>query len=88
MKSETPGSSTSQVEVTHISQHGVWLLTHGVEYFLPYEQFPWFKKASVEQIHNVQLQSKSHLYWRDLDVDLSLTIIENPEEFTLVQKLD
>jgi hypothetical protein len=80
------GTSTSQVEVTHISQHGVWLLANEVEHFLPFDQFPWFKNASIGQIHNVQLQSKEHLYWPDLDVDLSLSIIESPEKFSLVQK--
>jgi len=84
MKSEMHGTNTSQVEITHISQHGIWLLCHNTEYFLPYEQFPWFQKATIEQIHKVELQSKEHLYWEELDIDLSLSIIEEPEKFSLV----
>jgi hypothetical protein len=83
-KSGRHGMNTLIVEITHISQHGIWLLFNEKELFLSYENFPWFKKASVEQIHNVELQSENHLYWKDLDVDLNTTIIENPEKFSLV----
>ena len=76
--------NTIQVEITHISQHGIWLICESGEYFLPYEQFPWFKNATVSEIHNVELQSKNHLYCKDLDVDLSLAIIDEPDKFTLV----
>ena len=42
MSSETLGKSTSEVEVTNISSHGVWLLAHGKELFMPCHEFPWF----------------------------------------------
>jgi len=45
-----PGASTSQVEVTNISQHGFWLLLDEDELFLPFKDFPWFKSAPVEAI--------------------------------------
>ncbi|MDX6614092.1 MAG: hypothetical protein QOD75_3278 [Blastocatellia bacterium] len=47
MKSEMLGTDTSEVEVSHISKHGVWLLLRDREVFMPYDQFPWFKKASL-----------------------------------------
>ena len=81
-----PGINTLAVEVTHISTHGVWVLAHNSEYFLPYEHFPWFKKATVEQVHNVEFQSETHLHWKDLDVDLSLSMIEDPNKYSLVSK--
>ena len=48
MKSGPLGKSTSEAEVTNISRHGLWLLVHDEELFLPFEEFPWFKDASVQ----------------------------------------
>lgn len=86
MKLEKHGSNISKAEITHISQHGIWVLCYETEYFLPYEKFPWFKKATINQIYNLEIQGKEHLYWPDLDVDLSLSIIEEPEKFELISK--
>lgn len=70
MKYENTGISTSGAEVNNVSPFGIWLLVNGEEYFLPYEDFPWFGDAAVKQIFNVQLESPSHLRWPDLDIDL------------------
>jgi hypothetical protein len=56
------------------------------EYFLPFEKFPWFKQARISQLSNVRLYHGAHLYWPDLDVDLSLNIIEHPERYRLLAK--
>lgn len=84
MKSETLGATTSEAEVTHISKHGIWLLFEDKEHFLSFENFPWFKNASVSAIQNVSLLNANHLYWPDLDVDLAVESIEHPERFPLV----
>jgi len=47
------GKSTSAVEVTNVSIHGLWLLAAGRESFLSYTEFPWFKDASLSAIFNV-----------------------------------
>jgi len=86
MKSETLGTDTSEVEVSHISQHGVWLLLRDRELFLSYQDFPWFKDAAVSAVLNVQLPQPHHLYWPDLDLDLAVESIEHPERFPLVAK--
>ncbi len=86
MKSEALGESTSAAEVTNISQHGFWLLIGGRELFVPFLEFPWFKNASVGSILNVELPHHLHLYWPDLDVDLSVESIEHPERFPLISK--
>ena len=83
MKSEMLGSSTSAVEVTKISPHGVWLLAGDSELFLSYDDFPWFKGASVGQIYNVEKPTPGHFYWPDLDIDLTTEIIEHPDRFPL-----
>ncbi len=80
------GENTSQVEVTHISNHGIWLLTDIKEFFLSYEAFPWFRDVTVGQILNVEEPSPGHFFWPDLDVDLDVDIIEHPERFPLKSK--
>ena len=71
------------VEVTNISKHGFWLMTGTVERFLPFDEFPWFRNAPVAHILNVEEPSPGHYHWPDLDVDLSLKIIERPQDFPL-----
>lgn len=83
MKSEPRGQSTLQVEVSHISGQGIWLLAHDREMFLSYADFPWFKEATIGKILNVQEPSPGHFYWPDLDVDVSTEIIDHPERFPL-----
>ena len=88
MSSETLGISTSEVEVTGISAHGVWLLAGEEEIFLSYEDFPWFKDASVREILNVQEPTPDHFYWPDLDVDLGMETIRHPDRFPLRARHD
>ena len=83
MDSQALCKSISEVEVTNISKHGLWLLTKKKELFMSYQEFPWFKDATVEQILNVEEPTPGHFYWLDLDVDLSIESIEHPERFPL-----
>ena len=86
MKSETLGTRTSEVEVTQISTHGIWLLLKGAEHFLSFNDFPWFKNAPISAIHNVELLSEHHLYWSELDIDLAVESIQQPEKFPLIAR--
>ena len=86
MKSEKPGTSTSEIEVTNISLHGFWILVDEKECFLPFASFPWFKQAKIDDILQVELVNNHHLYWPALDIDLTLDIIENPYKYPLVYK--
>ena len=86
MKSSRRGKSTLKPEITNISEHGFWLFSKGKEYFLPFDQFPWFENATVRQISDVELLHGSHLYWPGLDVDLTFGIIEQPEKYRLIAK--
>jgi len=40
--------------------------------FMSYEEFPWFRDASVGKVLNVEEKSPGHSYWPDLDVDLGI----------------
>ena len=86
MQSQQLGENTSQVEVLNISKHGFWLLVHGEELFLPFDEFPWFRDARVGDILNVELLSLDHLYWPDLDVDLEVEAIKSPEKYPLIYR--
>ncbi len=83
MKSKVRGKNISRVEISNIDMHGFWLYAEGNEYFLPFEEYPWFKNAKVKEILNVQLLHGCHIYWPDLDVDLELACLANPTEYPL-----
>lgn len=87
MRYETHGSGTSMVEVTNVSQHGLWLLLGEEEVFLPYEKFPWFKAAPIGKVLHVELPSAQHLYWPELDVDLEVDCVLHPERYPLVSRV-
>ena len=83
MKSAKPGTHIS-VEVTNVSKHGFWLLLGDKEDFVAFDQFPWFRDASIGQLTNVELPSPHHLYWPDLDVDLAVDSLTHPDRYPLV----
>jgi Protein of unknown function (DUF2442) len=72
--------------VAHISDQGIWLSLANNERFLSFENFPWFQNASVSAIQNVEFLNEHHLYWPDLDIDLTAESISNPTRFPLVSK--
>jgi hypothetical protein len=86
MKSSVSGKSISTAEVTNISINGIWLLFNKREYFLPFADFPWFRNARISELHNVKVLHGDHLYWPDLDIDLTAEIIGNVESYPLVYK--
>lgn len=86
MSSYPLGKNTSEVEVTNITKHGLWLLSGDREMFLSYEDFPWFKEVPISKIFNVQEPTPGHFYWPDLDVDLGIQSIEHPDKFPLKAK--
>lgn len=81
-----PGTTTSDAEVTNISKHGFWMLIDGRELFVAFEEFPWFKQATVEGILRLERPTPEHLYWPELDVDLALESIEHPERYPLTSR--
>jgi hypothetical protein len=86
VKSAQLGKRTSAAEVLSISSNGLWLLVDDREYFLAFTVFPWFKRAPVNKVLNVERPTAGHLYWPDLDVDIAVESIEYPERFPLVSK--
>jgi len=87
MNSLQVGKNISIPEITHVSKHGIWLLAKNQECFMPFESFPWFKQASVENILQVEEISPDHFYWSALDIDLTLEMIKYPARFPLQASL-
>jgi len=73
-----PGTGASAAEVTDVSRHGFCLLQGGKKLLLPFADFPWFRKASIGQLCDVQWPTPEHLYWPHLDVDHLVESIRNP----------
>lgn len=86
MKSYAPGKNISHVEVQDISPHGLWLYVKGREFFMSFKDYPWFKDAKVSEIQNVRLLHDRHLHWPDLDVDLELDALQNPDSYPLIYR--
>ncbi len=71
------------VSVENITPFGIWLYIKGKEYFLSYQDYPYFQDQTLSSIQDVQLVHESHLYWPELDVDLEIDNLDNPEKYPL-----
>ena len=67
------------VEVTRITQQGVWLAIGDRTLLLPFTQFPWFRHAPLDAVFRVELPEPGRLHWPDLDVDLDLDSLEQSD---------
>jgi hypothetical protein len=84
MKSAKSGENTWAAEVTRVSEQGVYLLVDGEEeLFLPFGEFPWFRRAAFDQVLQLERLSVDHLRWPALDIDLSIESIRHPSDSRL-----
>ena len=82
-KLKKPGKNTSKADVLNISSHGMWIMIQDQEFYVPFSQFPWFIKATIEQIYHLELFHEKHLHWPDLDIDIDLESLKNPTAYPL-----
>jgi hypothetical protein len=73
----------SKAEIQNISNQGIWILVHEKEFFMPFEEFPWFLKATIKEIYNLKLLHGHHLHWPDLDIDIDIEALKHPELYPL-----
>jgi hypothetical protein len=85
MKSSRHGKNIL-VSVENITPFGIWLFVKGREHFLSYKDYPYFRDQTLKSIQAVQLFHDYHLYWPELDVDLEIDNLENPEKYPLKWK--
>lgn len=86
MNSEPDGvdiSLSETAEITAITATGFWLLVGDREYFVAFADYPEFRRATVAQIYAMQRQSSDHFYWPELEVDIELEALEQPQRFPL-----
>jgi hypothetical protein len=86
MKSSQNGITTLDCEILNISQHSFWIYFEGQEYQIPFSTFPWFKKCPIESLYNFEADGFGNFHWHDLDVDLNIEILRNPEKYPLISK--
>lgn len=82
MKSLRRGKDIS-ASVENITPFGIWLYVKEKEYFLSYKDYPYFKDHTLSSVQNVRLLHDYHLYWPELDVDLEIDNLENPQKYPL-----
>lgn len=58
----------------------------GNDYFLSYNRVPWLKDATVRNILNIKMSGKDAVEWPDLDVDLEVESLKQPERHPLVMR--
>lgn len=86
MKLKEHGERTSVSEVTNIDKMGFWLFDGTSEHYLSFSDFPWFLNASIKAITTVEEEFPGHFFWPDLDVDLTMDMIDNPDAYPLKYK--
>lgn len=53
------------------SSKGFWVMVEDWQYFVPYSDYPMFRKATPKQLNNVKV-SPGRLHWPDLDANVDL----------------
>lgn len=72
------GANPSPVEVGSVTKTGFWLYVDDREFYLPFDEFPWFRNAAIDALTAIERSNPSHLYWPELDADLAVEYIEYP----------
>ena len=88
MRSAKLGDATSRAELSNVSVHGMWLLIDDRELYLRFDEFPWFRDASIGALADIERPNERHLYWPQLDIDLTLDSIKDPSRYPLVSHAD
>ncbi|MDR1675062.1 MAG: DUF2442 domain-containing protein [Tannerella sp.] len=58
----------------------------GRDYYLSYDRLPWFKKAKVSDVFNVEMCGDDGIRWDALEVDLKIESLKHPEQYPLVME--
>lgn len=86
MDSLKSGIGTSVCNIAGMNDLGLWVLVEETEYFVPFPDYPGFKESSAGQILNVKFLRPSHLHWDEIDMDIELQTLVQPESFPMIFK--
>ena len=81
-KSTSPNDLQTKSQVTSVEKDGFWLLTNAGEFFVSFEQYPAFKKATIQQIFKFR-ERFGDFHWDELDIDIELDALKYPERYPL-----
>jgi len=62
----------------------IWILIEDKEYFIPFKDYPCFRESSLDQIFKIRYYPSGQLYWEELDIDIDLKALSEPESFPLI----
>lgn len=68
-------SYSPQVEVTHVSPNGFWLLLGAEAFQLRFDDFPLLRDASADDLTDVHWPHADRLYWPKLGLELPMSMI-------------
>ena len=80
------GTDISLCSVTGINDLGLWILVDDKEYFIPFSDYPVFREASISKILNVGFYPPYQLHWKEIDIDIELQALNQPESFPLIYR--
>lgn len=83
MLSKKRGRAIYASEVTAIGRDGFWLISDDQEFFVPYQDYQVFRRATVEQIFAMHEIAPGQLRWETLDADIEIDALKHPERFPL-----
>jgi hypothetical protein len=78
----SPNDVDIKSQITSVEKDGFWLLINDGEFFIAFEQYPAFRKATVEQIFKFR-ERFGDFHWDDLDIDIELDALKRPEQYPL-----
>ncbi|MFT4203192.1 MAG: DUF2442 domain-containing protein [Chitinophagaceae bacterium] len=71
-------------KVLVITANGILLSIPQGDFFLSFTNYPWFQKARVDDILDVEMEGDFALRWDKLDVDLEIESILHPEKYPVI----
>lgn len=83
MASRKLGMNIGGAEVTTITAEGFTLRLDGQDHFLSFDEYPWFREATAEEIRAVERPFRGDLHWEELDVQLHEESLFHPERYPL-----
>jgi uncharacterized protein YuzE len=72
----------TSVNILRVTKDGFSISVGGEEFFMSFERYPWFERAPLWSVVNVELRHDD-LRWPDLDIDLHLDSLRHPEKYPL-----